>query len=137
MKRLFFSVIIFSTLFGVTSAEADDHTWEDYKKERFREGGPSTCRDRNRYYPPKWLPWEECEFGELERQDWELKKKINNDELWEKWITGRNAMCAYSMNEIFGTGRIKSSATIGCMFRLNAEMQKGCISLEGHNKTCG
>ena len=67
--------------------------------------------------------------------DWELKKELNNDALWEQWRKVRGRVCYHYQNKFFGQGTVKPLMTISCEQRLNSEIKRYCIT--GEDKQCG
>ena len=76
-----------------------------------------------------------CEVERLLKSDWELRKELNDDKLWEEWRKARSGICYYYQNKFFGQGTVKPLMSIACQQRLNSESKRYCIT--GEDKQCG
>ena len=112
-----------------TAVNAEDQTFESWKESHFKN------------YPFECVPtgatpeYTRCASEDLLKSDWELKKELNNDELWELWRKARGGVCYHYQNKFFGQGTVKSLMTISCEQRLNSEIKRYCIT--GEDKQCG
>ena len=57
-----------------------------------------------------------------------LKEEINNDGVFEKWITGREAICQFYSGKQFEGGSIRPMMQNGCNLRLNSEAKRFCLA---------
>ena len=72
-------IIITSLLFVFTPfVKADDHSFESWNEKQF-ENYPFECVEDGA--TPEYT---RCAMKDLLKSDWELKKELNHDELWEK-----------------------------------------------------
>ena len=108
---------------------SEDQTFESWKESHF-ENYPFKC------VPTGSTPeYTRCASEDLLKSDWELKKELNNDELWEQWRKARGGVCYHYQNKFFGQGTVKPLMTISCEQRLNSEIKRYCIT--GEDKQCG
>ena len=127
MKRLLLPLL--ATLAIPNIVNAEDHTFESWKESHF-ENYPFEC------VPTGSTPeYTICASEDLLKSDWELKKELNNDELWELWRKARGGVCYHYQNKFFGQGTVKPLMTISCEQRLNSEIKRYCIT--GEDKQCG
>ena len=127
MKRLLLPLL--AALALPTAVIADDQDFERWKESHF-ENYPFEC------VPTGSTPeYTRCASEDLLKSDWELKKELNNDELWEQWRKVRRSVCYHYQNKFFGQGTVKSLMTISCEQRLNSEIKRYCIT--GEDKQCG
>ena len=71
----------------------------------------------------------------LNKMDWELRKELNNDQLWKNWMKARSKICYHFKTKRFGQGTVKPLMIISCEMRLNTEAERFCIT--GEDKKCG
>ena len=127
MKRLLLPLL--AALALPTAVIADDHSFESWKESHFKN------------YPFECVPtgstpeYTRCASEDLLKSDWELKKELNNDKLWEQWRKARGGICYHYQNKFFGQGTVKPLMTISCEQRLNSEIKRYCIT--GEDKQCG
>ena len=69
-----------------------------------------------------------CAYEDLSKSDLELKEKLGNDKLFDKWRVGRDAICDHITKEQFNGGSIRPMMNAGCRRRLNWESQKFCVT---------
>ena len=124
MKKLFLALLMISF-----PASADNHNFESWKESHF-ENYPFECVPKGS--TPEYT---RCASEDLLKSDWELKKELNNDELWEQWRKVRGRVCYHYQNKFFGQGTVKPLMTISCQQRLNSEIKRYCIT--GEDKQCG
>ena len=127
MKKIFF-VSLFFCLLNIP-LEADDHSFEDWNKKQF-ENYPFECVEDGT--TPGYT---RCYAEKLNKYDWELRKELNDDELWKQWREVRGKVCYHYKNKHFGQGTVKPLMTLSCEMRLNSEVKRYCIS--GQDKQCG
>ena len=60
-----------------------------------------------------------CSSRNLYKNDSDLKKEIGNDDIFQKWLTGREAICEYYSGKYFDGGSIRPMMQNGCNIRLN------------------
>ena len=112
-----------------TAVIAEDQTFESWKESHFKN------------YPFECVPtgatpeYTRCASEDLLKSDWELKKELNNDKLWEQWRKVRGKVCYHYQNKFFGQGTVEPLMTISCEQRLNSEIKRYCIT--GEDKQCG
>ena len=127
MKRLLLPLL--AALALPNGVNAGDHTFESWKESYF-ENYPFEC------VPTGSTPeYTRCASEDLLKSDWELKKELNNDELWDLWRKARGGVCYHYQNKFFGQGTVKPLMTISCEQRLNSEIKRYCIT--GEDKQCG
>ena len=127
MKYLLLPLL--ATLALPNAVKAEDHTFESWKESHF-ENYPFEC------VPTGSTPeYTRCASEDLLKSDWELKKELNNDELWELWRKARGGVCYHYQNKFFGQGTVKPLMNISCEQRLNGEIKRYCIT--GEDKQCG
>ena len=127
-KALLF-VITLSTSIMAPSLIAEDKDFESWKESHF-ENYPFEC------VPTGSTPeYTRCASEDLLKGDWELKKELNNDELWKQWRKVRGRVCYHYQNKFFGQGTVKPLMTISCEQRLNSEIKRYFIT--GEDKQCG
>tara|TARA_B100000212_G_scaffold323459_1_gene283562 strand:- start:178 stop:561 length:384 start_codon:yes stop_codon:yes gene_type:complete len=127
MKKIFF-VSLFFCLLNIP-LEADDHSFEDWNKKQF-ENYPFECVEDGA--TPEYT---RCYAEKLNKYDWDLRKELNDDELWNNWRDVRGKVCYHYKNKHFGQGTVKPLMTLSCEMRLNTEVKRYCIS--GEDKRCG
>ena len=123
----FFLLILFIGL--TNSTKADDHTFESWNDKQF-ENYPFECIEDGS--TPEYT---RCLAEKLNKNDWDLRKKLNDDKLWNEWRDARGKICYHFKNEHFGTGTVKPLMTLSCEMRLNSEAKRYCIN--GEDKQCG
>ena len=64
-----------------------------------------------------------CAYEDLSKSDLELKEKLGNDKLFDKWRVGRDAICDQITKEQFNGGSIRPMMNADCRSRLNLESQ--------------
>ena len=69
-----------------------------------------------------------CSSRSLYQNDLKLKEEINNDGVFEKWITGREAICQFYSGKQFEGGSIRPMMQNGCNLRLNSEAKRFCLA---------
>ena len=69
-----------------------------------------------------------CSSRSLYQNDLKLKEEINNDGVFEKWITGREAICQFYSGKQFEGGSIRPMMQNGCNLRLNSEAKRFCLT---------
>lgn len=69
-----------------------------------------------------------CSSRNLYKNDSDLKKEIGNDDIFQKWLTGREAICEYYSGKIFEGGSIRPMMQNGCNIRLNSEAKRFCLT---------
>ena len=69
-----------------------------------------------------------CSSISLYQNDLKLKEEINNDGVFEKWITGREAICQFYSGKQFEGGSIRPMMQNGCNLRLNSEAKRFCLA---------
>ena len=126
-KRFLLALLASLTFPNVVNAE--DQTFEIWKESHF-ENYPFECVEDG--VTPEYT---RCAVEKLLKSDWELKKELNNDELWEQWRKARGGICYHYQNKFFGQGTVKPLMTIRCEMRLNSEVERYCIT--GEDKQCG
>ena len=127
MKRLLFALL--AVIAFPNSVNAEYQTFESWKENHF-ENYPFECVENG--VTPEFT---RCEAERLLKSDWELKKELNNDELWEQWKKARRGICYHYQNKFFGQGTAKPLMLIACQKRLNSEAERYCIT--GEDKQCG
>ena len=127
MKGLLLSLLAAFALPNFVIAE--DQTFESWKESYF-ENYPFECVEDGS--TPEYTRWE---MERLLKSDWELKKELNNDELWEQWRKARGQICYHYQNKFFGQGTVKPLMVTACQERLNSEAKRYCIT--GEDKQCG
>ena len=123
----FFLLILFIGL--TNSTKADDHTFESWNDKQF-ENYPFECIEDGS--TPEYT---RCLAEKLNKNDWDLRKKLNDDKLWNEWRDARGKICYHFKNQHFGTGTVKPLMTLSCEMRLNSEAKRYCIN--GEDKQCG
>ena len=93
-----FSIFIFIVInlllpFNTSQLKADDHSFESWKESYF-ENYPFECVEDGS--TPEYT---RCKVERLLKSDWELKKELNDDKLWEKWRKARSEICYYYQNK--------------------------------------
>ena len=112
-----------------TSLSAHDHTFESWKNDQLRN------------YPFECVPtgatqeYTRCSAEDLLKQDWSLRKELNDDELWNDWRKARGKICYHFQDKRFGQGTVKPLMILSCQMRLNSEVERYCIT--GEDKKCG
>ena len=124
MKKLLFILLIISL-----PSSADNHNFESWKDSHFKDY-PFQCVESGA--TPEYT---RCEVERLLKSDWELRKELNDDKLWEEWRKARSGICYYYQNKFFGQGTVKPLMSIACQQRLNSESKRYCIT--GEDKQCG
>tara|TARA_Y100000739_G_C20591404_1_gene458073 strand:+ start:756 stop:1055 length:300 start_codon:yes stop_codon:yes gene_type:complete len=69
-----------------------------------------------------------CSSRNLYKNDSDLKKEIGNDDIFQKWLTGREAICEYYSGKNFEGGSIRPMMQNGCNMRLNSEAKRFCLT---------
>ena len=69
-----------------------------------------------------------CSSRNLYKNDSDLKKEIGNDDIFQKWLTGREAICEYYSGKNFEGGSIRPMMQNGCNIRLNSEAKRFCLT---------
>ena len=69
-----------------------------------------------------------CSSRSLYQNDLKLKEEINNDGVFEKWSTGREAICQFYSGKQFEGGSIRPMMQNGCNLRLNSEAKRFCLT---------
>ena len=69
-----------------------------------------------------------CSSRNLYKNDSDLKKVIGNDDIFQKWLTGREAICEYYSGKNFEGGSIRPMMQNGCNIRLNSEAKRFCLT---------
>ena len=113
----------------IPSAKANDHSFESWNKKQF-ENYPFECVEDGA--TPEYT---RCYAEKLNKYDWELRKELNDDELWKEWRNVRGKVCYHYKNKHFGQGTIKPLMTLSCEMRLNTEVKRYCLN--GEDKKCG
>ena len=127
MKRLLIPLL--AALALPTFVNAEDQTFESWKESHF-ENYPFECVEDGS--TPEYT---RCEVERLLKSDWELKKELNDDVLWEQWRKARGRICYHYQNKFFGQGTVKPLMSTACQQRLNSEVKRYCIT--GEDKQCG
>ena len=127
MKITFLFFCIFMRMTPVVFAEEQDY--KSWVNSHFTEY-PFECVENGS--TPEYT---RCEVERLLKSDWELKKDLKNDELWEQWRKARGGICYHYQNKFFGQGTVKPLMSIACQQRLNSEVERYCIN--GEDKQCG
>ena len=109
--------------------KAHDHNFESWNNKQF-ENYPFECVEDGA--TPEYT---RCSAEKLNKYDWELRKEINDDKLWNEWRKARNRICYHYQDKFFGQGTVKPLMTISCEQRLNSEIKRYCIT--GEDKQCG
>ena len=123
-------IIITSLLFVFTPfVKAHDHSFESWNDKQF-ENYPFECVEDG-----VTGEYTRCYAEKLNKYDWELRKELNDDKLWNKWRDARGKICYHFKNKHFGTGTVKPLMTLSCEMRLNSEAKRYCIN--GEDKQCG
>jgi len=129
ITRYLILIITLSTSIVPIKVVAEDQDFESWKESHF-ENYPFKCVEDGA--TPEYT---RCEVERLLKSDWELKKELNNDELWEEWRKARGGICYHYQNKFFGQGTVKPLMSIACQQRLNNESKRYCIT--GEDKQCG
>ncbi|MBO6972561.1 MAG: hypothetical protein JJ843_01900 [Prochlorococcus marinus CUG1434] len=125
--KLFFPFLILG-LFQ-TTLKADEHNFESWNNKQF-ENYPFECVEDGS--TPEYT---RCLAEGLNKMDWELRKELNNDQLWKDWMGARAKICYHFKTKHFGQGTVKPLMIISCEMRLNTEAERFCIT--GEDKKCG
>tara|TARA_A100001035_G_C27588076_1_gene410701 strand:- start:68 stop:448 length:381 start_codon:yes stop_codon:yes gene_type:complete len=112
-----------------TILKADDHNFESWNDKQF-ENYPFECVEDG-----VTGEYTRCYSEKLNKYDWELRKELNDDKLWNEWRNVRARVCYHYKNKHFGQGTIKPLMTLSCEMRLNTEVKRFCLS--GEDKKCG
>ncbi len=123
---LFIATLLLIISFPV---KAEDHEFESWNKAQF-QNYPFKCV-KNGTTPEM----ARCVAEKLNRNDWELRKELNNDDLWNKWRDARANVCYHYKDKHFGQGTVKPLMSLSCELRLNSEVKRFCIT--GEDKKCG
>ena len=94
MKYLLLSLLAAVAL--PIEVNAEDKNFERWKESYF-ENYPFECVEAGS--TPEYT---RCELERLLKSDWELKKELNNDQLWEEWRKARGRICYHYQNKFFG-----------------------------------
>tara|TARA_B100000401_G_C52631581_1_gene636287 strand:- start:79 stop:492 length:414 start_codon:yes stop_codon:yes gene_type:complete len=127
-KALLF-VMSLSTSIMNQALIADDHSFESWNDKQF-ENNPFDCVEDGA--TPEYT---RCFAEKLNKYDWELRKELNDDKLWNEWRDVRGKVCYHYKTKHFGQGTIKPLMTLSCEMRLNTEVKRFCLS--GEDKKCG
>ena len=126
--RKLFLVTLFFGLFQI-SLKAHNHTFESWNSKQW-EDYPFECVEDG--VTPEYT---RCLAEGLNKMDWELRKELNNDQLWKDWMGARAKICYHFKTKHFGQGTVKPLMIISCEMRLNTEAERFCIT--GEDKKCG
>ena len=126
--RKLFLVTLFIGFFQI-SLKAHDHTFESWNSKQW-EDYPFECVEDG--VTPEYT---RCLAEDLNKMDWELRKELNNDQLWKDWMKARAKICYHFKTKHFGQGTVKPLMIISCEMRLNTEAERFCIT--GEDKKCG
>ena len=126
--RKLFLVTLFIGFFQI-SLKAHDHTFESWNSKQW-EDYPFECVEDG--VTPEYI---RCFAVGLNKMDWELRKELNNDQLWKNWMKARSKICYHFKTKHFGQGTVKPLMIISCEMRLNTEAERFCIT--GEDKKCG
>ena len=69
-----------------------------------------------------------CSNRSLYKNDLKLKQEIEDNVVFEKWISGREAICKYYSGKQFNGGSIRPMMQNGCNLRLNSEAKRFCLT---------
>ena len=69
-----------------------------------------------------------CSSRSLYKNDLKLKQEIEDNVVFEKWISGREAICKYYSGKQFNGGSIRPMMQNGCNLRLNSEAKRFCLT---------
>ena len=69
-----------------------------------------------------------CSSRSLYKIDFKHNEEIGDIEVFEKWITGRDAICKYYSGKQFEGGSIRPMMQNGCNLRLNSEAKRYCLT---------
>ena len=69
-----------------------------------------------------------CSSRSLYKNDLKLKQEIEDNVVFEKWISGREAVCKYYSGKQFNGGSIRPMMQNGCNLRLNSEAKRFCLT---------
>ena len=69
-----------------------------------------------------------CSSRSLYKNDLKLKQEIEDNVVFEKWISGREAICKYYSSKQFNGGSIRPMMQNGCNLRLNSEAKRFCLT---------
>ncbi len=75
-----------------------------------------------------------CSWIELIKSDRDLRKELNDELLYKRWIESRNKVCNHFQDKLYSGGTIRQITRPGCAIRVNKEIQKYCIT---GDPTCG
>ena len=84
--RKLFLVTLFIGFFQI-SLKAHDHTFESWNSKQW-EDYPFECVEDG--VTPEYT---RCLAEGLNKMDWELRKELNNDQLWKDWMKARAKIC--------------------------------------------
>ena len=126
--RKLFLVTLFIGFFQI-NLKAHDHTFESWNSKQW-EQYPFECVEDG--VTPEYT---RCLAERLNKMDWELRKELNNDQLWKDWMKARAKICYRFKTKHFGQGTVKPLMIISCEMRLNNEAERFCIT--GEDKKCG
>ena len=111
------------------SLRADDYSFESWNNKQ-SENYPFECVEDGA--TPEYT---RCSAETLNKYDWELRKELNDDKLWNEWRNARDGICYHYQTKYFGQGTVKPLMSIACQQRLNSEAKRYCIT--GEDKQCG
>ena len=129
MTKTLLFVITLSTSMMNQALIADDHSFESWNDKQFKNY-PFECVEDGA--TPEYT---RCFAEKLNKYDWELRKELNDDKLWNQWRDVRGKVCYHYKNKHFGQGTIKPLMILSCEMRLNTEVKRFCLS--GEDKKCG
>ena len=69
-----------------------------------------------------------CSSRSLYQNDLKLKEEVGDNEVVEKWIIGREAICQFYSGKQFEGGSIRPMMQNGCNLRLNSEAKRFCLT---------
>lgn len=69
-----------------------------------------------------------CSSRSLYKNDLKLKQDIEDNVVFQKWISGREAICKYYSGKQFNGGSIRPMMQNGCNLRLNSEAKRFCLT---------
>ena len=126
MKKNILFLFLFLFSIPIIAEEQNFESWKElhFKNHPFECVPDGVTQEYTRCYAEKLL-----------KEDWELKKELNDDKLWDSWRKVRGQVCYHFKDKQFGQGTVKPLMTISCEMRLNSEVKKYCIN--GEDKTCG
>ncbi len=92
IKKALLFIIALSTSMISPRLNADDHNFESWNKKQF-ENNPFECLEDG--VTPEYT---RCYAEKLNKYDWELRKELNDDDLWEQWREVRGKVCYHYKN---------------------------------------